>query len=446
MLGVGFGIVIPQLSPNYATAVLLLPAILLLRQHKLVLLVLYLFGLILGIYRLNYINASEDFSKQATYLSRVVTDGELKNFTQEIVVDIPGSNHLALLQVDKYPPLLAGNTVEFTALLEKVAAKDLPEYYKTSLKSRNIAYTARPVELKELESVSWQIHFARLRQGISNLTKQGLGEPAHKLLDGLLIGRDLFNEQERQLLQASGLAHLVAVSGYNVGLVLLLAMVFVGHINRRTLSILGLFLVLSYLFLVGEENISLLRAVLMAIYLLVGIILGRKVSVWLAILFSSVVMLWLNPFVFLSLSFQLSFAAVLGILVIYPRLNWIKPKLPKLVVESFKLTIATNIATAPITFLSFGGYSVIGLLANLVVGPLIPVATMAGFLALPIELFVSDLGILKFLQLGLTVIWQLVKILGQVDFGYTTSMLPILLLILILTLAYLTHGKKNQNC
>jgi competence protein ComEC len=193
------------------------------------------------------------------------------------------------------------------------------------------------------------------------------------LARGMVLGQDeAIDELERNDFQRSGLAHVLAVSGQNVMLLCALALPLLGLLGTgpraRVAVMLGLIAV--YVPLAGAGP-SLQRAGIMGAAGLVAVAAGRASSRWYALELAVVGTLLLNPRVAGEPGWQLSFAAVAGILLLARPLQRTLRGLPRVLAEGIAIALAATIATAPLIGHSFGSVSVAGVVANLVALPLV---------------------------------------------------------------------------
>ena len=159
----------------------------------------------------------------------------------------------------------------------------------------------------------------RAQEGIAH----GLPPPAAALARGMVLGQDeLIDEATRDEFRASGLAHVLAVSGQNVMLLAalalpLLAAAGVGHRARLagTVALIALYVPLA------GAGPSLQRAGVMGAASLVALAAARPASRWYALLLAACVTLGVNPRACGDPGWQLSFAAVAGILMLAPPLR-----------------------------------------------------------------------------------------------------------------------------
>lgn len=107
---------------------------------------------------------------------------------------------------------------------------------------------------------------------------------------------------------------------------------------------------------------------------------GRPLLVYTCVALAAVLTLLPNPTALIEdIGWQLSFISLLGIVVISPILLQLFPKRPESLMELLAITLAAQLATVPYIMLVFGSYSLVSLLANMVVMPFIPVIMLGGF-------------------------------------------------------------------
>ena len=160
------------------------------------------------------------------------------------------------------------------------------------------------------------------RRGEAGL-ERGLAAPEAALLRGMVLGEDeRLTEEVRDEFQRSGLAHILAVSGANVMLlaVLVLGACALFGVPLRTRLVLAAALIVVYVPLAGGGP-SIQRAGVMGVAGLVAALAGRPARRWYALLLAAAVTLVLNPRAAGEPGWQLSFAAVVALLVGAPPLR-----------------------------------------------------------------------------------------------------------------------------
>jgi competence protein ComEC len=207
----------------------------------------------------------------------------------------------------------------------------------------------------------------RAERAISN----GLAEPKEALARGMVLGEDeAISDPVREDFRASGLAHLLAVSGQNVMLLGALALPLLAAAGAgprgRALTLLGLIAV--YVPLAGAGP-SLQRAGAMGAAGAIALAAGRVSSRWYALLLAAAVTLAANPRAAGDPGWQLSFVAVAGILLLGAPLRGAVAGLPRPLAEGVAITVAATVSTAPLVAHHFGTVSAAGLVANLLALP-----------------------------------------------------------------------------
>ena len=213
----------------------------------------------------------------------------------------------------------------------------------------------------------------------------GLAPPEAALSLGMVLGQDEWlDDSVRQEFQRSGLAHVLAVSGQNVMLLAVLALGVAGlaGIGLRARLATALVLVCLYVPLTGAGP-SIQRAGVMGAAGLVAALAGRPASRWYALGLAAAATLALNPHAAAEPGWQLSFAAVVGLLALVPALRrrlagW---GLPGALGDAVAVTLAATLATAPLLAWHFGYVSLASLPANLLAAPAVAPIMWLGMLA-----------------------------------------------------------------
>ena len=195
------------------------------------------------------------------------------------------------------------------------------------------------------------------------------------LVAGVVLGEDEGLEPElKERFRASGLQHLLAVSGQNVaylaGGVLLLAWL-VGA-PRLVGEFAVLTAILGYVAAVGWQP-SVVRAGVAGCLASLAWLAARPRDRWYFLLLGAAVLLGWNPYSLLEAGFQLSFAAVAAIFVVVPRLEQRLEgyPVPRPLALVLALSVGCGLATAPILWLHFGAFPLFSVLANALAAPVV---------------------------------------------------------------------------
>src|SRR5665647_1057081 len=206
----------------------------------------------------------------------------------------------------------------------------------------------------------------RLRLASRAHLRAGVRPPLSDVLQGMVLGDD--EGVDQQLVddfRRSGLLHILAVSGENVVLLcgmwsFAFTLLAVPRLARTALLIP---VVATYVLLTGASP-SIVRAGVAGVVGLLAILASRPSDGWLVWLAPGAWLLTVNPNNLFDVSFQLSFGAVLGLLVLARPLIRALAFLPGPLPEQVGITTAASLSTAPVSMLTFGSVSVVGVLAT----------------------------------------------------------------------------------
>lgn len=203
-------------------------------------------------------------------------------------------------------------------------------------------------------------------------------QPSASLAVAFLIGEE--RGLPRNLVvdfRRAGLAHVLAVSGYQVTLLTSIfawiLLVFTVPRVARAIAIVGF---LSVFIILSELQAGVVRAAIMSGLGVLALQFGRRRHTRNALLAAGAGMVFLNPFILLhDISFQLSFAATWGLVDLDPRLRQLAPRLFGWMGEGAQ-TVAAIIAVTPLALLHFGTFALYAPIANLMALPLVAVFTL----------------------------------------------------------------------
>ena len=216
-----------------------------------------------------------------------------------------------------------------------------------------------------------------------------LGEPQASLAAGEIVGdkaslgKDLTDDFRR-----SGLIHIVILSGYSIAIIadsIQRMLSVVPYLPRSVSLFFGAFGILLFGIMIGGKATA-VRACIMAIMSIAAKIMYRDYHALRALILTAYIMIVQNPYIVLyDASFQVSFTATLGLILLGKHIEGFLKKFPRLFPERFEIralvtsTLATQIAVAPLLLYMMGDASVVGLIANVIVVPFIPLTLLAIF-------------------------------------------------------------------
>jgi competence protein ComEC len=210
-----------------------------------------------------------------------------------------------------------------------------------------------------------------------------LREPQNAFLGGLLLGaKHTIPQTLTDKFNRTGTSHIVAISGYNITII---AVAITGILQwlgvRKRISFGASVLVIILFVIMTGATASAVRAGIMGVLLLLALNVGRVSVAANSLAFTASAMLVINPQILaFDAGFQLSFAAILGIVYLAPLLEPYFLWLPGILRQYFLATLSAQIFTLPILLYNFGQLSIVALLPNLLVLPFVPIAMLTGFL------------------------------------------------------------------
>lgn len=222
----------------------------------------------------------------------------------------------------------------------------------------------------------------RLRTAIGNALALGTSGERRSLVVGVVLGADEgIDPALRDAFRASGLYHLLAVSGQNIVFIGfgVLGLAYVAGLRRAIGHTLAIAAILAYALAVGWHP-SVVRAAVAGCLASVAWLLSRPSDRWHTMAVGAVVLLAWTPRSLLEPGFQLSFAAVAAIFLALPRLHRIHEGYPvrRGLVEVVGISAACGAATAPILWLQFGTIPLWTVPANALAEPAMPILLGCG--------------------------------------------------------------------
>jgi competence protein ComEC len=299
-------------------------------------------------------------------------------------------------------PLKLGQTAEVSGVVQGIPLEPQQEYRF----SRGISASLTVSSLKSVRyanNPAGQLWSVREKLAQRLLAHSSESSEAYGLIAGLTYGdrRELKDSALEAALQRTGLAHFLAVSGTHMALLAAFCFSLLKRspLNRIWVGLTTLAVCIAFTFFTGFA-VGSIRSVCMLAFALGAYCLQRRSCILSSLSLTGLLMLILDPLFAVSLSFLLSFASVLGIIMfgryIQQCLVCLVPtalrRSTKVAVELFALAFVASFATLPLTLETFGSVSLIGPLANLLCAPLLCALLMLSFITHPLLVVVPPLG------------------------------------------------------
>jgi competence protein ComEC len=214
------------------------------------------------------------------------------------------------------------------------------------------------------------------------------GYPASALLEALLTGaREDVTPELSEAFRRTGSLHILALSGLHVTVLYGLIAGILGFLRGRWLKFAVASVVLVFYQVLAGFMPSLLRATIMILVGGTALLLDRDAEPLNLLCIAGIVLALIDPFQVLTLSFQLSFLAIAGILVVGPLVQRpLEGKLPRIVLLPLAMSVGAQAGTLPLVVSAFGAWYPSGILAGLVLVPLTTGLLWAGLAWLPLSL------------------------------------------------------------
>jgi competence protein ComEC len=222
----------------------------------------------------------------------------------------------------------------------------------------------------------------RLRSWLAGSVARGLRGERAAVLEGVVLGDDGgLSDELRRRFRASGLYHLLAVSGQNVALVAAgaLAVAWLLGLPRWLGQIGALTGIAAYVLAVGAQP-SVIRAGIAGALGSLAWLTARVTDRWYFLFVGAALLLAWNPYTLLDAGFELSFAAVAAIFVLAPRFARALEgyPLPRGSAEVIAVSAACGLATAPVLWLQFHAIPLLTVPANALAAPaMVPLLSLA---------------------------------------------------------------------
>ena len=315
---------------------------------------------------------------------------------------IPVSGNILATDRRQWPEYNYGDPVTVRGILEKPGAIEEFQYdrflsrydiyavmYRAGFEAQN-----HKAPINSIHSKIFSTLFA-LKATFEAQTNRLYPEPHASFMAGLLTGsRKGIPEHLMQDFNTTGLTHIIAISGYNITIIISIIAGLLFWLPFKWRFIPSVIAIIAFTLFVGASA-AVVRASIMGVLGLLALQLGRQSTVRLTVLWTLFFMLIYNPkYLWYDAGFQLSFLAVIGLTELANLLDKWFAKIPKTLGahEALQMTCAAQLAAVPLIVLLFGRLSLVAPIANVLVAPFIPLAMLFGFLATAVSFVAFPLG------------------------------------------------------
>ena len=276
----------------------------------------------------------------------------------------------------------------------------------------------------------WQI-----RQRIVEAQIQGIGQEKGTLLSSITLGRQAVNLPAKitDLFIKTGLAHILAASGFHVAILLGFVLTITRNLSPKQQFIIAITILIVYGTLTGLQP-SVLRAILMGIGALIGLLYNRQVNSLGSLLLAATILLLWQPLWIWDLGFQLSFLATLGLIITVPLLKNKIDYFPNLIAEPIAISLAATLWTMPLLMFTFNSIALYNIPINIITTPLVTLISLGGVFTAFLGLIYPPLGSISasILYYPLELLLQITTFFSLLPFStYSTGKLSLGVMLII---------------
>lgn len=345
------------------------------------------------------------------------------------------------------------------------AFKNTPEFwYKNYMNSKNIyasGYINSFEKIGENTPIRLKVYASELRDSLLEIVYKIYPENEAIFLGGILLwARESLSDEIKQDFNNSWLTHFIAVSGFNITILI----IFFGFLIKyfpKILQFILMSLFLVFFVMIVWDTAPVIRAAIMWILWYIILLSWRNTHSYTLVTLSALIMVYFSPYTLsYDVSFHLSFLAVLWIIftqVFWKKIFFFVPELFA-IKEALVLTFAAMVFTLPIMIFNFWQVSIMSPFANIAVTWTIPIAMLLGFISI-IFYYISPFAweiswyfawvLLKYDMLMVEFFWNLDFSVYKIDFGiYKTQFFILYFLIMVFLVLYFQNNsteKKEQT-
>lgn len=274
-------------------------------------------------------------------------------------------------------------------------------------------------------------------QLLQRLSDGGMEGDAYAVVAAMALGdKSALTKDLKDTYSVTGASHVLALSGLHLGIIYMLLSLVVGRRWRMVSQLLVILSIWAFVFLVGMSVSVVRSAIMLSVYALLSLGHRRRMSVN-TLAFTAMIMLVVNPKSLFDVGFQMSFMAVLSILLwmpIFGRMFTEQYLMDHRVVKwlwgLLSVSCAAQMGVAPLVAFYFGRFSSYFLLTNLIV---IPAATLILYLALVVLVAPSLAYLLIYIVNGLNVVLaRMAELPGASIDGLHPTMLQVIMVYVII--------------
>lgn len=274
--------------------------------------------------------------------------------------------------------------------------------------------------------VSYKNTILKYKERARSFLNQGLPYIHSSIVSAMLLGdKWAIPNNWKEKMSNTGTRHIVAVSGLHIAVMAAIAVAFskiIGLYGKKSLFFI-ITVVFLFILITGFQP-SAIRAGIMGLSLIVASFFGRINNSLRVILITAALMLSLNPILLrYDIGFQLSFLAVIGIVLFSSLLQDKMRFLPAIIRDVLAMSLSAYIFTFPLLIYYFGNISLVFPITNILIVPVLYIVMILGILFIFLSFFSSTLALVALFPLWLFVSWIIAVIQFFSKIGWSSMLI-----------------------
>lgn len=341
---------------------------------------------------------SSHYNRSSIIANATVESKHFNSFNTNILLTIFRYDDLKIIEGEKFQCKAKLNTIP-----QKIFPNEFPT--KQHLKSLKVNFTATSSSKEFIIYDDSNIFYKvlnHLRNDFKNKIFLLFPEDVADVIFAITIGdKSFISKEEKQIYSLTGTSHIMAVSGLHVGIIAVFLYFFTFFIKNEKLKyLINSLLLIGYVVLTGLQASS-IRAASIAIMIYLAIVLKKHYDIKNLLGFAIVIFILIQPEIILSVSFQFSVAAFLGIVLYTKRISdYInykvntKSDLLSNLIILISTSISAMIFTSPLVAYYFNNFTLLGIISNMYAIPIISLSLILSFIVLFISFLSFELSFL----------------------------------------------------
>lgn len=306
------------------------------------------------------------------------------------------------------------------------------------------------VELEDIKSTKIEDNFLeKYLQTLFNRAEEDYSYGTKNINRAILLGDNTRIKKDlKDKIRYIGLSHIFAMSGLHIGLVIaIFYFIFKKTIKNKKLIEILLLVSITLYYISVKESLSFTRAYIMAIVYLLGKLFYEKVDLGKTLFISAIVSILINPTVIFSVSFQLSYGAMIAIIYIFPYIRKINYKKLK-ILDYILFTITIQIFLMPITVYYFNTIQFLSVISNLILLPLASFYITVNYIALFLENFYLSFLLKPIVEILYKILIYLIDFFSELPYlsvEYESKKMVYVYIVLFIIIIFYKNLKIKEN-